>query len=108
MVAWRSAGAASRGGAAAPHAGPTEQKREGQAWERIRERIIAQFVPTGLVLNENREIVHSFGEPQRFLTLPPGRATLDAVPARAARAGAGARHGGRAGRKRSNGRSRIA
>jgi two-component system CheB/CheR fusion protein len=67
-------------GAAALTNGPMEQKRERQAWERIRERIIAQFVPNGLVLNENREILHSFGEPQRFLTLPPGPATFDAAP----------------------------
>ncbi len=66
-------------GAPRPLAGPTERKREDQAWERIRERVIAKFVPTGLVLNENREIVHSFGEPHRFLTLPPGRPTLDAL-----------------------------
>ncbi len=66
-------------GVARPLAGPTEQKREDQAWERIRDRVIEQFVPTGLVLNENREIVHTFGEPHRFLTLPPGRPTLDAL-----------------------------
>jgi two-component system CheB/CheR fusion protein len=68
-----------RGGASLPDAGAREKKPEGQAWEKIRERLIARFAPSGLVLNEKREIVHSFGEPQRFLTFPPGRATLDAL-----------------------------
>jgi two-component system, chemotaxis family, CheB/CheR fusion protein len=66
-----------RGGASQHYAESMNQKHQGLDWESVRERIIAKFAPTGLVLNEKREILHSFGEPQRFLTFQPGHATLD-------------------------------
>ncbi|MDB6174302.1 MAG: putative chemotaxis CheB/CheR fusion protein [Chthoniobacteraceae bacterium] len=54
-----------------------EKKSKNKLWERVGARLMAEFVPTCLVLNENHEILHSFGQPQRFLALQAGRASLD-------------------------------
>jgi len=74
-------GAAQRSSAAAPPVGSPfrEGERPEKISERITARLIAQFVPTCLVLNEKREVVHSFGEPQRFIAFQPGRASFDIV-----------------------------
>ncbi len=40
---------------------------------------MAEFGTTCLVLNEKYEILHSFGQPQRFLTVHPGRASLNVL-----------------------------
>src|SRR5438132_1614779 len=48
-------------------------------WETISARLMAEFGTTCLVLNERYEILHSFGQPQRFLTVHPGRASLNVL-----------------------------
>ena len=40
-------------------------------------RLIADFAPTGFVLGDDEQILYSFGEPQKFVTLRAGRAHLD-------------------------------
>nr|MDQ3620989.1 PAS domain-containing protein [Verrucomicrobiota bacterium] len=56
------------------------EKTEGDCMsEKISARLMAQFVPTCLVLNAKHEIVHSFGEPQRVIGLRAGQATLNVL-----------------------------
>lgn len=45
-------------------------------WETVTERLMAEFGATCLILNEKHHVLHSFGQPQRFLTLHPGETSL--------------------------------
>jgi two-component system CheB/CheR fusion protein len=56
--------------------GYPDKKRQQKIWETVSERLMAEFGTTCLVLNANYEILYSFGEPQRFLTVHPGEASL--------------------------------
>jgi two-component system CheB/CheR fusion protein len=58
---------------------PPDMKRREKIWETISARLMMEFRTTCLVLNEKYEILHSFGQPQRFLTVRPGRATLSVL-----------------------------
>lgn len=46
-------------------------------WDAVSARLIADFAPTGFVLGDDDQILYSFGEPQKFVTLRAGRAHLD-------------------------------
>ena len=54
-------------------------RERSQTVERLKERLFAAFVPTCVAVNDKREIVHSFGRPERYLSLQAGRATLDVL-----------------------------
>ena len=54
----------------------SDKRRQEKIWESISARLMAEFGTTCLVLDAKHEILHAFGEPQRFLTIPPGRASL--------------------------------
>lgn len=45
----------------------------------IYEALLAEYVPSSLLLNENREILHSFGDARRYFQLPEGRSSLDVL-----------------------------
>jgi two-component system CheB/CheR fusion protein len=55
------------------------KKQQEKLWERISARLMAEFGTTCLVLNEKNEILHSFGQPERFLRVHPGRASLSVL-----------------------------
>src|SRR5437773_8147474 len=55
------------------------RKQQEKLWESISARLMAEFATTCLVLNEKYEMLHSFGQPQRFLTVHPGRASLNVL-----------------------------
>ena len=61
---------------ATPEIGSAERKRQEKIWETVSARLMAEFGTTCLVLNAKHEILHSFGEPHRFLTVRPGQASL--------------------------------
>jgi two-component system, chemotaxis family, CheB/CheR fusion protein len=67
-----------RGSASRERVSPGK-KQQLKLWETISARLMAEFGTTCLVLNEKYEILHSFGEPQRFLTVQPGRASLSVL-----------------------------
>src|SRR5207244_8802850 len=69
----RGSGSASRGRV------PRARNGTKKIWETISARLMAEFGTTCLVLNERYEILHSFGQPQRFLTVHPGRASLNVL-----------------------------
>lgn len=48
-------------------------------FDRIAGSFLSEFVPTCLVLEEDGTIVHTFGDARHLLTLPVGRATLNAI-----------------------------
>ena len=56
-----------------------ENTRPENIWETINARLMTEFGTTCLVLNAKHEILRSFGEPQRFLTVHPGQASLSAL-----------------------------
>jgi two-component system, chemotaxis family, CheB/CheR fusion protein len=56
--------------------GPADKKHQKKIWETVSARLMAEFGTTCLVLNANYEILYSFGQPQRFLTVHPGQASL--------------------------------
>jgi len=58
---------------------PRAKNGRKKIWETISARLMAEFATTCLVLNEKYEILHSFGQPQRFLTVHPGRASLNVL-----------------------------
>ena len=58
---------------------PSDKKRQEKIWEMISARLMAEFATTCLVLDAKQEILHSFGRPQRFLTVHPGRASLSVL-----------------------------
>src|SRR5205823_12743553 len=58
---------------------PRTRNGRKKIWETISARVMAEFGTTCLVLNERYEILHSFGQPQRFLTVHPGRASLNVL-----------------------------
>jgi two-component system CheB/CheR fusion protein len=68
-----------RGSTSREHALSPGKKRQEKIWETISARLMAEFGTTCLVLNEKYEILHSFGEPQRFLTVQPGRASFNVL-----------------------------
>jgi two-component system CheB/CheR fusion protein len=76
-----SAGAPSSGGhiLAPREIGPTDKKHQKKIWETVSARLMAEFGTTCLVLNANCEILYSFGQPQRFLTVHPGQASLSVL-----------------------------
>ena len=45
--------------------------------ERVSANLISEFVPACIVTDERGLILHSFGEPNRFLSMHAGRASLD-------------------------------
>lgn len=47
--------------------------------DRVAASFLSEFVPTCLVLEEDGTIVHTFGDARELLTLPIGRATLNAI-----------------------------
>jgi len=55
------------------------KKQQEKLWERISARLMAEFGTTCLVLNEKYEILHSFGQPERFLRVHPGQASLSVL-----------------------------
>ncbi len=55
------------------------KKQQEKLWEGISARLMAEFGTTCLVLNENYEILHSFGQPQRFLRVHQGKASLSVL-----------------------------
>jgi two-component system CheB/CheR fusion protein len=55
------------------------EKTQEKIWETISAQLMTEFHTTCLVLNAKREIVLSLGEPQRFLTVQPGRASLSVL-----------------------------
>ena len=63
-------------GLASPERVLPDKKRQEKIWEMVSAHLMAEFGTTCLVLNAKHEILHSFGEPQRFLTLRPGQAFL--------------------------------
>ena len=56
----------------------TDKHRE-KIWETVSARLMAESGTTCLVLNAKREILHSFGQPQRLLTVHPGQASLSVL-----------------------------
>jgi len=48
-------------------------------WETIGAQLMSEFRTTCLVLNAKHEILRSFGEPHRFLTVHPGKASLSVL-----------------------------
>src|SRR5437868_5606130 len=66
-------------GSASPERVPRARNGRKKVWETISARLMAEFGTTCLVLNERYEILHSFGQPQRFLTVHPGRASLNVL-----------------------------
>src|SRR6267143_4357847 len=57
----------------------TDKKRREKIWETVSACLMAEFGTTCLVLNAKHEILHSFGQPQRFLTVHPGQASLSVL-----------------------------
>ena len=53
------------------------KKQQEKLWERISARLMAEFGTTCLVLNEKYEILHSFGQPERFVRVQQGKASLN-------------------------------
>ncbi|MGE3316721.1 MAG: CheR family methyltransferase [Planctomycetaceae bacterium] len=41
--------------------------------------LLDKFMPPGLLINDRRQLMHSFGEAARFLSVRPGRATTDVL-----------------------------
>src|SRR2546423_699997 len=64
-------------GSASQERVPRTRNGRKKIWETISARLMAEFGTTCLVLNEKYEILHSFGQPQRFLKVHPGRASLN-------------------------------
>jgi len=56
-----------------------DKARQEKIWEMISAQLMTEFGTTCLVLNAKHEIVRSFGEPQRFLTVHPGKASLSVL-----------------------------
>jgi two-component system CheB/CheR fusion protein len=54
-------------------------KMQEKIWETISAHLMAEFHTTCLVLDAKHEILRSFGEPQRFLVMQPGRASLSVL-----------------------------
>src|SRR5205823_5105754 len=52
------------------------RKQQEKLWESITAQLMAEFGTTCLVLNEKYEIIHSFGQPQRFLRVHQGKASF--------------------------------
>jgi two-component system CheB/CheR fusion protein len=44
---------------------------------RVYDSILDQYMPTGALVNERRELIHAFGDARRYLFIPSGRATPD-------------------------------
>ena len=61
----------------APDEPPAGRRAEDQLWAAVCARLIADYAPTGFVLGEGGQILYSFGEPEKFAALRPGRAHLD-------------------------------
>ncbi len=54
-------------------------KEQEKIWEAIGAQLMTEFHTTCLVLNANNEVLRSFGEPQRFLAVQPGKASLSVL-----------------------------
>src|SRR5207248_10399058 len=67
------------GGSASRERVPRTRNGRKKIWETISARLMAEFGTTCLVLNEKYEILHSFGQPERFLRVHPGRASLSVL-----------------------------
>ena len=57
----------------------SNKTRQEKIWETIATKLMAEFGTTCLALNAKHEILRSFGEPQRFLTVQPGKASLNVL-----------------------------
>ncbi len=51
--------------------------RHNPAYYSAFESLLERFVPPSMLLNENLELVHSFGDAVKFLEVPTGKPTLD-------------------------------
>lgn len=56
-----------------------DKKRQKTIWETVSARLMEEFGTTCLVLNAKHEILYSFGQPQRFLTVHPGQTPLSVL-----------------------------
>jgi two-component system, chemotaxis family, CheB/CheR fusion protein len=63
-------------GARPPFEIPANKKDHEKIWDAVSARLMAEFEATCLVLNAKHEVLHSFGEPERFLTVRSGQASL--------------------------------
>jgi two-component system, chemotaxis family, CheB/CheR fusion protein len=66
-------------GLTAPEIVSADKKHQEKIWETVSARLMAEFGTTCLVLNAKHEILHSFGQPERFLTVRPGQASLSVL-----------------------------
>ena len=53
----------------------TDKRSPEKIWETVSARLMAELGTTCFVLNAKHEILQSFGQPQRFLTVRPGKAS---------------------------------
>jgi two-component system CheB/CheR fusion protein len=53
------------------------QRPQEKLWDAINTKLVADFAPTCFAVNEKNEILYSFGQTQRFIALPVGRANLN-------------------------------
>jgi two-component system CheB/CheR fusion protein len=44
-------------------------------WDDVRDDLLVRYAPSGVLVNEKLEVVHTFGKPLPFLRLAPGRAS---------------------------------
>jgi two-component system, chemotaxis family, CheB/CheR fusion protein len=56
-----------------------DKKHQKEIWETVSANLMKEFGTTCLVLNAKHEILYSFGQPQRFLTVHPGQAPLSVL-----------------------------
>ena len=56
-----------------------DKTRPEKIWETISAKLMTELGTTCLVLNAKHEILRSFGEPQHFLTVHPGKASLSVL-----------------------------
>jgi two-component system CheB/CheR fusion protein len=49
----------------------------GEAIEAAQLQLLRQYTPPALLVNEDRELVHVYGDVQRYLRIPEGQASLD-------------------------------
>ena len=57
--------------------GPRPGATGDQRLTRVYDALLSRYVPTGLLVNERREVLHVFGDADRFLRPPVGRVSHD-------------------------------
>lgn len=55
------------------------QGKSDSQFPEIYESLLTRYIPSSLLLNENRELVHSFGDARNYLQVPEGKATTDVL-----------------------------